>query len=131
MASQLGSRLAHVHLTDGTKPSLPDEHLVPGRGSQPCRELLELLPGMGFGGVVVVEISTRRALTAKERYADLAESLRFAKAHLPSARVSRRRGSQRLMTRRRSPAPVVRFQGSEGSEARFHHLRMGGVHCRS
>lgn len=89
MAKQLGSRLAHVHLTDGTKPGLPDEHLVPGRGSQPCRELLELLPGMGFGGVVVVEISTRRALSAKERYADLAESLRFAKAYLPSARVSR------------------------------------------
>lgn len=89
MAKQLGSRLAHVHLTDGTKPGLPDEHLVPGRGGQPCRELLELLPGMGFGGVVVVEISTRRALTAKERYADLAESLRFAKAYLPSARVSR------------------------------------------
>jgi hypothetical protein len=48
-----------------------------------------LLPGMGFGGVVVVEISTRRAQTAKERYDDLAESLRFAKAYLPSARVSR------------------------------------------
>lgn len=89
MAKQLGSRLAHVHLTDGTKPGLPDEHLVPGRGSQPCRELLESLPGMGFGGVVVVEISTRRALTAKERYADLAESLRFAKAYLPSTRVTR------------------------------------------
>ena len=89
MAKQLGSKLAHVHLTDGTKPGLPDEHLVPGRGSQPCRELLELLPGMGFTGVVVVEISTRRAQTAKERYADLAESLRFAKAYLPSARVSR------------------------------------------
>ena len=88
MAKQLGSRLAHVHLTDGIKPGLPDEHLVPGRGSQPCRELLELLPGLGYTGMVVVEISTRRALSAKERYADLAESLRFAKAYLPSAKVS-------------------------------------------
>jgi sugar phosphate isomerase/epimerase len=86
MARRLGPRLAHIHLTDGTKPGLPDEHLVPGRGSQPCRELLELLPSVSFNGVVVVEISTRRALDAKERYADLAESLRFAKAHLPSAK---------------------------------------------
>lgn len=84
MTKQLGPRLAHIHLTDGTKAGLPDEHLVPGRGSQPCREVLELLPGMGFNGVVVVEISTRRALTAKERYNDLAESLRFAKTYLPS-----------------------------------------------
>jgi sugar phosphate isomerase/epimerase len=89
MAKQLGSRLGHVHLTDGTKSGLPDEHLVPGRGSQPCRELLELLPGLRFSGVVVVEISTRRAQTAQDRYDDLAESLRFAKAYLPSARVSR------------------------------------------
>ncbi|HUD40246.1 MAG TPA: sugar phosphate isomerase/epimerase [Streptosporangiaceae bacterium] len=82
MAKELGTRLAHVHLADGTKAGLPDEHLVPGRGDQPCRELLELLPGMGYAGMVVVEISTRRAQSAKERYNDLAESLRFAKAYL-------------------------------------------------
>jgi sugar phosphate isomerase/epimerase len=89
MAKQLGSRLSHVHLADGSKPGLPDEHLVPGRGSQPCRELLELLPDLGFNGAVVLEISTRRAETAKERFNDLAESLRFAKAYLPSPAVSR------------------------------------------
>jgi sugar phosphate isomerase/epimerase len=89
MAKQLGSRLTHIHLADGTKPGLPDEHLVPGRGSQPCRELLELLPGMDYTGMVVVEISTRRATSAKDRYTDLAESLRFAKAYLPSASPSR------------------------------------------
>jgi len=88
MARRLGSRLTHVHLTDGIRPGLPDEHLVPGRGSQPCRELLELLPGIGYAGQVVVEISTRRALNARERLTDLGESLRFAKAYLPSARVS-------------------------------------------
>jgi sugar phosphate isomerase/epimerase len=85
MAGQLGSRLAHVHLTDGTKPGLPDEHLVPGRGNQPCAELLERLPGMGYPGMVVVEISTRRALTPAERYADLEESLAFARDHLRAA----------------------------------------------
>ncbi len=88
MARLLGARLAHVHLGDGLKVGLPDEHLVPGRGGQPCRELLEQRPEMDFGGMVVVEISTRRAVDSKERQADLAESLRFAKAYIPSARVS-------------------------------------------
>jgi sugar phosphate isomerase/epimerase len=87
MASDLGKRLAHVHLADGTRPGLPDEHLVPGRGSQPCGEVLERLHGIGYSGVVVVEISTRRALTSQERHYDLEESLAFARAHLraPSA----------------------------------------------
>jgi len=85
MASQLGDRLAHVHLADGTKPGLPDEHLVPGRGSQPCGQLLEILPSLDYKGMVVVEISTRRALTPQERYADLEESLAFARDHLKAA----------------------------------------------
>ena len=85
MAGDLGGRLAHVHLADGTRPGLPDEHLVPGRGGQPCAELLERLHGMRYQGMVVVEISTRRALTAEERYADLTESLAFAREHLRAA----------------------------------------------
>ena len=84
MADQLSHRLAHVHLADGSKPGLPDEHLVPGRGNQPCAELLRRLPGLGFTGMVVLEVSTRRALTEQERRDDLAESLRFAWAHLPA-----------------------------------------------
>jgi sugar phosphate isomerase/epimerase len=82
MAGQLGDRLAHVHLADGTKPGLPDEHLVPGRGSQPCSELLERLASDRYGGMVVLEVSTRRAATRDERQADLAESLAFARRHL-------------------------------------------------
>jgi sugar phosphate isomerase/epimerase len=85
MAADLGPRLAHVHLADGTKPGLPDEHLVPGRGSQPCAELLERLHGMRYGGMVVVEISTRRALSSQERYVDLEQSLAFAREHLRAA----------------------------------------------
>lgn len=89
MARQLGPRLAHVHLADGTKPGLPDEHLVPGRGNQPCGELLESLSGLHYTGAVVVEISTRRAQSDQERDADLAESLEFARSHLrPVAQVS-------------------------------------------
>jgi sugar phosphate isomerase/epimerase len=92
MADQLGSRLAHVHLADGVRPGLPDEHLVPGRGFQPCVELLERLPVMGYTGMVVVEINTRRALTSEERHADLAESLAFARANLRMPSTASRTG---------------------------------------
>ncbi|MBM7770500.1 sugar phosphate isomerase/epimerase [Actinokineospora baliensis] len=81
LADRMGAGLRHVHLADGT--GLPkDEHLVPGRGDQPCAALCERLVGSGFTGQVVVEVSTRRAKTSGEREADLAEALRFARAHL-------------------------------------------------
>ncbi len=82
MAEALGDRLAHVHLGDGTKPGLPDEHLVPGRGTQPCAELLSWLNRTGYSGHVVLEVSTHRAATMGERQADLAESLEFTRRHL-------------------------------------------------
>jgi len=81
-------RLAHVHLADGTgSPSgpIPDEHLVPGRGGQPCAELLGLLTATGYQGVVVAEIKTNRAPTQQDRQADLAEALAFARTHLALA----------------------------------------------
>jgi sugar phosphate isomerase/epimerase len=82
MAKQLGTRLTHVHFSDGTKPGLPDEHLVPGRGTQPCAELLGWLASVGYEGVVVLEVSTHRAPTLGDRQADLAESLEFTRRHL-------------------------------------------------
>jgi len=82
MAKDLGNRLAHVHLGDGTKPGLPDEHLVPGRGTQPCAELLGWLSRTGYAGHVVLEVSTHRAATLGDRQADLAESLDFARRNL-------------------------------------------------
>jgi sugar phosphate isomerase/epimerase len=85
MAAALGPRLHHVHLADGSG-SLRDEHLVPGRGGQPCAEFLELLARESFGGSVVVEVSTRR-LDPEQREADLAEALAFARLHLASAPV--------------------------------------------
>ena len=81
MASSLGERLAHLHLADGSG-SAKDEHLVPGRGDQPCAQLLELLGHAEFDRCVVVEINTRRAGSRDEREADLAESLAFARHHL-------------------------------------------------
>lgn len=88
MARQLGSRLAHVHLADGLG-SFKDEHLVPGRGSQPCAEVLELLADTGWSGNVVVEVGTRK-LGIEQRELDLAEALAFARfALVPTVGESR------------------------------------------
>jgi sugar phosphate isomerase/epimerase len=81
MAAAMGDRLAHVHLGDGTGEGR-DEHLVPGRGNQPCAQLLRSLAGRGFTGLVAVEVNSRRATSRHEREADLAESLDFARQHL-------------------------------------------------
>ncbi len=84
MLDRMGRRLAHVHLADGSG-SAKDEHLVPGRGAQPCAELLGLLTREGYDGVVAVEVNTRRAVSHDEREADLAEALAFARLHLAAA----------------------------------------------
>jgi sugar phosphate isomerase/epimerase len=81
MAATMGDRLTHVHIADGTGTA-KDEHLVPGRGTQPCAELLEGLAGRGFEGLVVVEVNTRKADDRVEREADLAEALAFTRLNL-------------------------------------------------
>ena len=77
----LGERLTHLHLADGSGSAL-DEHLLPGRGTQPVGAVLENLVGAGFGGAVIVEVSTRGAGSREQRVADLAEALAFARRHL-------------------------------------------------
>jgi len=81
MADDLGDSLVHVHLADGTG-SARDEHLIPGRGAQPCADLLERLAERGFAGTVVVEVTTRRCPDRAAREAELAEALAFARLHL-------------------------------------------------
>ncbi|MDQ4104778.1 MAG: sugar phosphate isomerase/epimerase [Actinomycetota bacterium] len=81
MAQRMGSRLAHLHLADGSGAPR-DEHLVPGRGSQPCAAVCRALVDRGFTGTVVLEVSTRRARTRPERRAILSEALLFARLHL-------------------------------------------------
>ncbi|KGN38163.1 sugar phosphate isomerase/epimerase family protein [Knoellia subterranea] len=83
MVEALGPRLAHIHLADGLG-SMKDEHLIPGRGSQPCAEVLDTLVHNGFGGSVVVEVSTRR-LSIEQREIALAEALAFSRLHLAGA----------------------------------------------
>ncbi len=77
----LGSRLRHIHLTDGTS-STKDQHLIPGHGTQECVEVLRHVAENGFDGVVVAEISTRKAKGAGQREEWLAETLEFARVHL-------------------------------------------------
>ncbi|MEP6852900.1 MAG: sugar phosphate isomerase/epimerase [bacterium] len=84
MLEEMGSRLAHVHMADGVG-SGRDEHLVPGRGRQPCAAVLETLAERGFGGNVMVEVNTRRAADAGQRDLELAEALAFCRLHLATA----------------------------------------------
>jgi sugar phosphate isomerase/epimerase len=85
MATKLGDRLAHLHLADGLGVTNKDEHLVPGRGNQPCAPILERLAGNGYSGLVVLEINTRKAAGRTERIDDLAEALAFARLHLATS----------------------------------------------
>lgn len=84
MARQLGERLSHLHLADGLG-SFKDEHLVPGRGTQPCGAVLQHLADSGYAGDVVVEVGTRK-LSPDQREIDLAEALAFARLHLDPSR---------------------------------------------
>jgi sugar phosphate isomerase/epimerase len=81
MMDDLDDRLRHVHMSDASG-SARDEHLVPGRGSQPCAEVLESLAEREFRGDVVVEINTRRAASRVDRRADLEASLAFTRLWL-------------------------------------------------
>ena len=81
MAATMGDRLSHVHIADGIGTAR-DEHLVPGRGNQPCAELLEQLAVQDFSGLVVVEVNTRRCEDRAERESDLAEALAFTRLNL-------------------------------------------------
>jgi sugar phosphate isomerase/epimerase len=81
MAEAMGDRMVHLHLGDGSGEGR-DEHLVPGRGNQPCAQVLRSLVARDFAGVVAVEVNTRRAPSRAERERDLAEALAFAREHL-------------------------------------------------
>jgi sugar phosphate isomerase/epimerase len=81
MLDRMRGRLAHLHLADGSG-SNADEHLVPGRGNQPCAQILGLLGRNDFDGNVVLEVNTRRAVDQDDRDADLHEALLFTRRHL-------------------------------------------------
>jgi sugar phosphate isomerase/epimerase len=81
MARRMGSGLVHLHLTDGSGAYI-DEHLVPGRGTQPTFEVCQMLAASDFSGHVILEVTTSGARHEAEREALLKESLEFARTHL-------------------------------------------------
>ncbi|WP_067971413.1 sugar phosphate isomerase/epimerase family protein [Nocardiopsis trehalosi] len=113
MARRLGDRLSHVHMADGTGGQNLDEHLIPGRGAQPCAELLEHLAASGYEGQIVLEVSTRKAADREARLVELAEALAFTRLHFAAgargdtgaARTDRR---ERVAARRAAAAAPPR-----------------------
>jgi len=95
LARRMGGALRHVHLTDGSG-SAKDEHLIPGRGTQPVAELLEHLAVTRFSGHVVLEVNTRRSGGRAGRESDLLEGLAFTRLHFatPGPRPAEHRESQ-------------------------------------
>lgn len=81
MAGRMGSGLRHLHLADGVGPGV-DEHRVPGRGEQPCAEILRGFAERDWDGQVTLEVSTRKCPSREDRLEDLYESLKFARKHL-------------------------------------------------
>jgi len=81
MVDALGDRLRHLHLADGSGTNR-DEHLIPGRGDQPCAAVLEALTRNGFTGNVVLEVNTRRCANRAAREAELIEALAFTRLNL-------------------------------------------------
>jgi sugar phosphate isomerase/epimerase len=81
LAKSWGSRLQHIHLTDGTG-SRKDEHLMPGYGDQRAGETLTWVAENGFDGHVVLEVNSRKSGSRSRREAELAEALEFTREHL-------------------------------------------------
>jgi sugar phosphate isomerase/epimerase len=85
MATALGPRLRHIHLCDGSgsldEGKVFDEHLLPGYGSQPVREVLEYLAQGNWNGSLVAEVNTRKAKTEEERLRMLQETVAFGRNH--------------------------------------------------
>jgi sugar phosphate isomerase/epimerase len=84
LAESWKDKLRHVHLCDGhsqkDKFHIFDEHLAPGKGTQPVKETLDYLRSIDFDGLVVLEINTKTK-TNKKRKRVLQKSLDFARGN--------------------------------------------------
>ena len=82
MCQAVGSRLAHLHLTDGRGRTFGDEHLVPGDGNQPVAEVLRYLRAHNWYGSIVVEISSGKGRDLDKKLPDIQRSLEFARTYV-------------------------------------------------
>jgi sugar phosphate isomerase/epimerase len=80
-AISMGARLRHIHLCDGTigTDRLIDEHLVPGRGSQPVAEVLRYLATSNWDGALIAEVHAARGASEEHLVAMLRETVHFAR----------------------------------------------------
>ena len=105
-ANDLGGRLRHVHLCDGSgaigNGQVFDEHLLPGRGREPVAEVLETIAARRWGGSIVAEVNTRKAKSEHERLELLRETLEFARRHTHQTR------RRRAITRSRRALEAIR-----------------------
>ena len=86
MAMAMGDRLRHIHLCDGRKSfqqgNMFDEHLAPGRGTQPVAETLQYLANSGWDGQIVAEVVTHKVRDWKKKLGLMIETVAFAREHL-------------------------------------------------
>jgi sugar phosphate isomerase/epimerase len=79
-----GDKVKHVHLSDGhtqkDKFHIFDEHLPPGKGTQPIAETLEYLKSINFNGYIIAEINTKTKRNKKRKHI-LEKVLNFARLH--------------------------------------------------
>jgi len=105
MATAMGDRLRHVHLTDGAvsadEGAVLDAHLVPGRGTQPVDEVLQMLAAKDWDGTIVAEVKTKES-NGQTRLGMLKETVAFAREHL----------SQTAVVHEPLPVPTRRRRGA-------------------
>ncbi|WP_309709816.1 sugar phosphate isomerase/epimerase [Pseudolysinimonas sp.] len=102
-AMAMGDKLRHIHLCDGRRSvddgNMHDEHLVPGRGTQPVAETLTYLVENGFTGHVVAEIGLHKIRNPQVRLDMLVETVAFAKQYIGQEHATREplaRGAERI-----------------------------------
>jgi len=92
-AMAMGDKLRHIHLCDGRRSvddgNMHDEHLVPGRGTQPVAETLTYLVENGFTGHVVAEIGLHKIRNPQLRLDMLVETVAFAKQYIGQEHATR------------------------------------------
>jgi len=92
-AMAMGDRLRHVHLCDGTRSvddgNMKDQHLLPGRGTEPVAEVLTMLAENHFTGHVVAEIGLHHVRNPRVRLEMLVETVAFAKKYVGQEHATR------------------------------------------
>lgn len=72
-----------IHLTDGSKrtrlkgDAIKDEHMLPGEGDMPIREVYSLLKEKNWTGETILEINTRKNRSIVDKLPALQQSLDF------------------------------------------------------